>query len=216
MKKLIIPKLSQEVDRNNLELLADYLQQQPAQQINVINWRNFPYCPEISFRIMYDDEAFFLRYDVNEKYIRARADKNNGSVWLDSCLEFFLSPEGNDVYYNLEMNCIGTKLLALGKPDAGLEHANDEILSRIVCRSSLGNVPFEEKKGDFNWNLVVIIPFSSYWEHNIKPVSGLKMKGNFYKCGDELSESHFVSWNEIKTETPSFHQPRFFGELVLG
>ena len=216
MEKIIIPKLLSEIDSSNPDIIGDYLQRQPAQKINVINWDNYPYCPEVFFRIMYDDEAFYFRFDVNEKYIRARAATNNGFVWLDSCLEFFLSPEGNDVYYNLETNCIGTKLLGLRKPGAEPELASDEILSKIRCWSSLGDVPFEERKGEFVWNLIAIIPFSSYWKHPVKPVSGLKMKGNFYKCGDELSEPHYVSWNKINTETPSFHQPCFFGELEFG
>jgi hypothetical protein len=45
------------------------------------------------------------------------------------------------------------------------------------------------------------------------PVKGKKMRGNFYKCGDELSVPHFVSWTKINTPNPSFHVPECFGGL---
>ena len=213
MKKLLIPKILHKIDSADFDAVADYLQEQTALQIDVINWEKYPYCPEVLFRMMYDDFAFYIRFDVKEKYVRARATENHGSVYLDSCLELFLSPECNDKYYNLEINCIGAKLFKYRKQGGDPEPASDEIMSMIRCRSSLGNVPFEERTGENIWNMVVIIPFEAYWKHQIKPVSGLKIRGNLYKCGNELSEPHYVSWNKIDTEYPSFHQPHFFGEF---
>ncbi len=134
---------------------------------------------------------------------------------MDSCVEFFLSPEGNDDYYNLECNCIGTKLLGFRKLGAQSEHASDSIMDNIQVYSSLGNEPFEEKTGSFSWYLEAKIPWSSFWQHQISNVKGKSMKANFYKCGDELSKPHYLSWNPIHTEQPSFHQPHFFGELIF-
>ena len=216
MNKLLIPKIPQNVARADFDAVSDYLQKQPPQPINIINWATYLYRPEVTFRMMYDDFAFYIRFDVKEKHIRARATENNSQVCSDSCLELFLSPENNDEYYNLEINCIGTKLFKCRKEGTHPELASEEVISKIRCRSSLGNLPFEEKKGEFTWNMIVIIPFETYWKHRIKPVTGLKMSGNLYKCGDELSEPHYLSWNKIDTETPSFHKPRFFGGFELG
>jgi hypothetical protein len=84
---------------------------------------------------------------------------------------------------------------------------------QIKRYASLGNEPFEEKKGNFNWTLTVDIPFSLLGidAHNL-PAS---IKANFYKCGDETSVPHYVSWNPIEVENPDFHRPEFFGELVM-
>ena len=183
--------------------------------IDVVNWEEYSYKPEISFRIAYDDDNLYLRYDVKEDCVRAQATENNGQVWLDSCVEFFLSPEGNDDYYNFECNCIGTKLLGFRSPGVEAEHASDSIIDKIEVYSSLGNEPFEEKTGGFSWYLEAKIPWSSFWKHQISGLKRKTMKANFYKCGDELSKPHFLSWNPIHTEQPSFHQPRFFGELVF-
>ncbi len=181
--------------------------------IDVINWKEYPYKPHVSFQISYDDEHLYLHYEVEEDCVRARAAQNNGQVWLDSCVEFFLSPEGNDDYYNLECNCIGTKLLGFHESGAQSEHASDKIIDNIQVYSSLGNDAFEEKVGNISWYLEAKIPWSSFWRHQISELKGKSMKANFYKCGDELSKPHYLSWNPIDTEQPSFHQPKFFGEL---
>ena len=39
------------------------------------------------------------------------------------------------------------------------------------------------------------------------------MRGNFYKCGNQLPKPHFLSWNPIPTDNVQFHCPEFFGEL---
>jgi hypothetical protein len=184
-----------------------------SHRIDVVNWNEFSYRPKVSFQIAYDEDNLYLRYEVKEDCVRARATENNGHVWLDSCVEFFLSPEGDDEYYNLECNCIGTKLLGYRKPGVQPEHASDEIINNIRVCSSLGNEPFEEKTGDFSWFLEMEIPWESFWKYRVSELEGKTMRANFYKCGDELSKPHFLSWNPIHTERPSFHQPRFFGEL---
>lgn len=215
MKKLIIPQIPENIQKNNISEISSYLLQIPAQEIDKVNWKkDYPYEPKVTFRLAADNEAFYIRFDVREKYIRALADKDGGRVWLDSCVEFFLSPDSNDNYYNLEFNCIGMKVLNFRAPEKEPELASKEIFSKIRCESSLGNTPFPEKKGDFTWHITAIIPFSTYW-NNPQKFAGKSMKANFYKCGDELTEAHFLSWNEIFTENPSFHQPGFFGEIIL-
>ncbi len=184
-------------------------------QINVINWNEYPYRPDVSFCIAYDIENLFIRFNVREKYIRALATENNDQVWLDSCVEFFLSPERNDDYYNFECNCIGTKLLGFRKPGQAVEHAGPEVMDQIRVQSSLGSLLFEEKTGDFSWQLEAKIPWNAFWKHRIENPKGQVMRANFYKCGDELTEPHFISWNPVLTGQPSFHQPDFFGELLF-
>jgi hypothetical protein len=49
--------------------------------------------------------------------------------------------------------------------------------------------------------------------HQLKSLKNIKCKANFYKCGDELSQPHYLSWNNIKSGKPNFHLPEFFGEI---
>lgn len=182
-------------------------------KIEQVNWEEFPYLPEVSVQIAWNEHELFLQYKVKEQSVKAEITTNNGRVWTDSCVEFFLSPEGNDEYYNLEMNCIGTALLGFRKKGNPTEHASDELIDSIRRISSLGNSPFPERKELTEWQITAAISWEIFFKHRIRNASEMKMRGNFYKCGDELSVPHFVSWTRIKTEKPSFHEPAFFGGL---
>ena len=197
-----------------LELIGETLNQEVIPvKLEMANWEEFPYRPEVTVQIAYNENELFLQYHVSEQSVKAEITKSNGRVWTDSCVEFFLSPEGNDDYYNLEMNCIGTALLGFRKKGEEAIHATGEQISTIRRISSLGDLPFPENKKLTEWTITMAIPWNVFFKHNLNPVSGKKMRGNFYKCGDELSVPHFISWTKIKTEKPSFHEPAFFGGL---
>lgn len=197
-----------------LELIAETLDLETGPlRIETLNWEEFPYKPEVTVQIAYNEEELFLQYKVKEQSVKAEITETNGRVWTDSCVEFFLSPEGNDEYYNLEMNCIGTALLGFKKKGEPAVRASEEQIAGIRRISSLGTKPFPERKKETSWQITMAIPWEVYFKHSLKPVSGKKMRGNFYKCGDELSVPHFVSWTKIKTGKPSFHEPEFFGGL---
>ncbi len=197
-----------------LELIAETLDLEiEPLALETANWEEFPYKPEVSVQIACNEDELFLQYKVNEQSVKAEITQSNSKVWTDSCVEFFLSPEGNDEYYNLEMNCIGTALLGFQKKGSKAIHASEEQIATIRRISSLGEFPFPEIKGQTDWQITIAIPWEVFFKHELKPVSGKKMRGNFYKCGDELSVPHFVSWTKIKTGKPSFHEPEFFGGL---
>ena len=44
---------------------------------------------------------------------------------------------------------------------------------------------------------------------------GMKIRTNFYKCGDNTELPHYGIWNPIPLEEPDFHQPDYLGEVVL-
>ena len=46
--------------------------------------------------------------------------------------------------------------------------------------------------------------------------SGVEARMNLFKCGDELSHPHFLSWQPIRTEKPDFHRPEFFAQVRFG
>ena len=181
--------------------------------INVVNWAEYNYRPWVQFRMLYSDSEFLLQYQVKEKYIRAMAGHDNGEVWKDSCVEFFLTPANDGIYYNFEFNCAGVCLLAAGPSRNSREAASAETLGKIRRLPSLGRNVFQERKGDVEWNLSLAIPFSCLFKHPGYTPAGKEIHANFYKCGDDLTEPHFLSWNPIKTEKPDFHRPEFFGPV---
>ena len=105
------------------------------QPIDNVNWEAYPYRPKVEFRIAHSDDAVLLHFNVKEASVRAKYGEDDGSVWTDSCVEFFSVPAGDGIYYNIECNCIGTILIG-----AGAERNNRERASREDRKSvELGN-----------------------------------------------------------------------------
>ncbi len=182
--------------------------------INTDNWKN-NYNPEVKFSISRNNNLLHLNYYVNENYVRALVSDPNGPVHTDSCVEFFCSPDNNNCYYNFEFNCIGTIHLAYGSGRHGRENAPLSVLKDLRVRASLGYTPFPEKKGAVKWSLTIEIPAHCFFRHNITNFENKKMTGNFYKCGDALTQPHYLSWNPIETAEPDFHRPEFFGKIRM-
>lgn len=158
------------------------------QPLDVVNWKDYPYKPEVSFRIAHTGREILLHYKVKEASVRAVASGDNGRVWEDACVEFFVSPEGDDRYYNFECNCAGRLLIQGGAVNERRPTASQEVLA-------------------------MVIPVSAFFQHSVGSLDGKTMKGNFYKCGDKLQTPHFLSWSPIGLERPMFHCPAFFGTL---
>lgn len=176
-------------------------------------WQPQPLAADVTFNIGYGDDAIFLKFNVKEKHFKAVYKQTNGPVYKDSCVEFFIGFDEGGTYYNFEFNAIGTRLAAYGLPNKR-EQLPVPLVETIKCavinKTSPGNPwPVE-------WGLLAVIPFDVFYKHSISSLKGKKCKANFYKCGDDLPEPHFLCWNNIVADTPNFHLPGFFGDLIFG
>lgn len=211
MNTLHIPKIKpRELD---VTKLTSVLKDMPTHSIGQINWDGFPATVCASFKIAHDGEHILLVFDVSETEILAQIEEDNGHVYRDSCVEFFVSFDNNVDYYNLEFSCIGKLLMGHRDLRPNAKYATPEILDSIKRHSTLGDTPFDRKTGNFSWQLSIIIPRTAFWGDEIETFDGVTARGNFYKCGDQLSQKHFLSWAPINTEKPSFHEKDFFGIL---
>lgn len=197
-----LEEISEKLDKRNQKNLID-----------TINWNDFSYLPDVSFSIGYTGLEIIMKFYITENYFKAEKTETNQMVCEDSCVEFFVSPDDDGIYYNFEFNGIGTCLLGSGTCRADSKRVNPDIVSGIRRLSSIGNEPVAEKKGKFTWSLVVAIPPDIFFHHEIKELKGKTFRANFYKCGDKLSVPHYVTWNPVKTSAPDYHQPGYFGIL---
>jgi len=111
----------------------------------------------------------------------------------------------------MEMNAKGT-LLSF----CGVGRENRTPLINLTGGKLPTVTPFAT---DEEWGIVAEIPFSIldavYGIRAEQFVPGYTFRGNFYKCGDETEVAHYGSWNRVKTKTPDFHRPEYFGALVI-
>ncbi len=214
-KSLIVPRINK-IENFYFENIVSVLENQGKRSIiDSINWKNnFPYRPLSTFTIAHDGEYIFIDFFVRCNYLKAENYENNSPVSQDSCVEFFISPKGDNHYWNFEFNCIGTINASHRTERINPTRLRDEELAQVLRYASCGNKPFQELEGIFSWNLLVAIPLSLIGvEYNNSPI---KMKGNFYKCASGCTQPHYMSWNPIKTDKPDFHRQEFFGNIILG
>ncbi len=214
MKVIEVERLDTASVFPDLEIVSDLLDRQhPRYKIDTINWKDYAYKPGVSFSIAYGDNEIYLKYYVVEDYFKAEKTETNQMVCEDSCVEFFVSPANDGIYYNLEFNGIGTCLLGTGTARENSTRADAGIISKIRRLTSVGDKPVKERMGGFTWTLTLAIPFEVFFHHKIKDLRGKVFMANFYKCGDELTVPHYVTWNPVGTAKPDYHQPGYFGML---
>ncbi|MDR1504281.1 MAG: hypothetical protein LBT43_17675 [Prevotella sp.] len=212
---LLVPMIDV-ADANNYTSVIEYMQEVQKNEVACVNWPElYPSRPEVGFKIAHNGTHLFLQFFVEENEILAEASEDNGPVWKDSCVEFFMSFGDSLNYYNLEVSCIGKVLLGYRENKANSEHASPALLSFIKRYPSLGTEPFGRRQGDFKWNVLIVVPVSAYWQSGLETFSGVKARGNFYKCGDNLTIPHYLSWNPVEAKMPNFHMPFYFGDIYF-
>lgn len=176
--------------------------------------------PQVQAKLAYDSEALYVIFQVHDRYVRAVAQKNQDSVYKDSCVEFFFTPH-TDVaqgYFNLEMNCGGTMLLHYQlDPRGNSMRLSEADLAQIDVKHSLPKIVDPEITEPTQWTVAYRLPldiFSKYFPGDLqRPAAGVSWRANLYKCADDTSHPHWLTWSPVDFERPDFHRPQSFGRL---
>ena len=213
---LIVPKLNQTVASAADIPAALKTAGITYTSIDNVNWPEaFPYKPKVEFAAAHTGDALLLHYCVEEQSVRAVARQDHEHVWEDSCVEFFCMPAADGLYYNIECNCTGKLIVAVGKDRNGRVPAPMSVMEDVKRWASLGTEPFDTRQEPIKWEVALLVPITTFFKHKFESFDGLTASGNVYKCGDNLPVPHFISWNPIRTASPDFHRPDFFGEMTF-
>jgi hypothetical protein len=212
MQQLIVPYIAIDtVDNYRLtEEISVLLDGYAAQSINNAPWAEDTSSTDATFSMAYNQDFIFLKYYVTEPATKAEYIKRNDPVYKDSCVEFFIAFDNDERYYNLEFNCVGNCLAQYG---AGKTHranlparAVKQIQHQTSIKANIGGYLVK-------WELTLCIPKTIFSYHPQLDLQQVKARVNFYKCGDDLSQPHYLCWNRIEAEAPDFHLSRFFKEI---
>ena len=213
MKEIEIPCCT-ELNKNvDLAIISGFLDQLKFSKIDTESWPEYNYKPTITFAMAHCGDCIFIKFNVLEKHTQATYRQNNSPVSKDSCVEFFISLDGGNDYYNFEFNCIGTCKAGFGTRNRNERNDLPDDIIDSISRQALIRTGRQYNDGLIAWQLTVAIPLQVFCYDRITSFNGLKSRGNFYKCGDNLPEPHFIVWNEVKAEKPDFHLPEFFGKI---
>jgi len=174
--------------------------------------------PRAEVKIAYDDMAIYVMFRVEDRYVRSVAAEDQDNVWEDSCVEFFFTPDC-DVskgYFNLEMNCGGTILFHF-QHGAGKDRI---VIPKRECDKmrrahSLPRIIDPEIDKPITWTVEYWLPIALLEKYCkvTSPAPNVEWRANFYKCADNTSHPHWLTWSPVDYPKPNFHLPQFFGIL---
>jgi hypothetical protein len=175
--------------------------------------------PRTAAKVAYNDQMIYVAFRVEDRYVRAVAQKNQDDVCCDSCVELFFTPNSDLAtgYFNLEMNCGGTLLLyhQSSRSDIGRTVVAEADCRRIRIFHQLPKRIDPEIADPVTWTVAYAIPFEMLENYCpvTRPAPGVSWRANFYKCADHTSHPHWLTWSKVDNPTPDFHLPQFFGIL---
>lgn len=192
----------------------------PAIHINKHMGKEPDHKPGVQAKLAYDQEAVYVIFQVQDKFVRCMIEEYQGPVSRDSCVEFFFTP-GTDVtqgYFNLELNCGGTAVFKFQKvaKDGQTKIPKSEF-DKIQLAHYLPGKVSPEIEGPVTWTIEYRLPInilSNYYDVK-KPAPGVEWKANFYKIASESSHPHWLTWAFVDNPNPKFHLPEFFGTLIF-
>jgi hypothetical protein len=174
--------------------------------------------PFTQAKVAYDNAAIYVIFRVEDRYVKASYNKNQDPVYFDSCVEFFFTP-GTDInkgYFNLEMNCGGTMMFHHQiEPRTDQTLICDQHIELVDVAHTLPEIVDPEIDRDTTWIVEYRIPFSVLDEYHSfpRPEAGSVWRVNFYKCADQTSHPHWLTWAPVFFPRPDFHLPQYFGLL---
>lgn len=207
-KQLTVPHLPYpaSADFNSLSAVFDTL---PVQTLTNESWPGFTTSCNTVFSIFHTGDRIAVKFYVANDYFKSSRRPVNGPVNKDNCVELFISFSG-DAYYNIEFNCLGNGKVAYGTKRTRRTFLSDDTVRKIQ------SFTWTTYHGtDFSWEMILTIPLAVFEFEKCNSLGGVRSRGNFYKCGDDLPQPHFLSWSRIENAIPNFHLQEFFGDIIF-
>ncbi len=198
---------------------VDFFQAAPG-KVDQVRMESSSHHPATRFALLHDTHTLYLRFDVDDKYVRSVHSGFHAPVYQDSCVEFFVQPKQECGYFNFEINAGGTLLASyIEDPTRTSEgfkkftRLPPELCREIEVRATLTGPIDPEITTPLAWSLSLRLPLSvmEAFTGRLSCAPDNVWRGNFYKCADATSHPHWLSWSPVKEL--NFHAPECFGEL---
>ncbi|MBP7274697.1 MAG: carbohydrate-binding family 9-like protein [Kiritimatiellae bacterium] len=174
--------------------------------------------PRVSARLVWSADGLHGIFDVRDRDTRGVCRAFMDPVYEDSCVEFFVQPEGVGPYFNFEFSGAGGWLASLVRDPSriGLGGLKDCVPLDPARAGLIGihsTMPAGDTPGPVDWTLSFHLPWSvmDRGSGEPRPRAGAVWRGNFYKCGDRTPGPHWAAWAPVAEL--NFHLPACFGEL---
>lgn len=205
-----IPKLTQ------TPTIDGHWQKMPWLEILALNIDHYAgakplHVPNVQAKLAYDDAALYVIFHVEDRFVRATAQNFQDDVFKDSCVELFFTPseETSQGYFNLEINCGGTVLFhhQNGRHENNIPVSEADFKKLKIAHTAPKFIDPEIKE-PVTWVIEYRLPINILANYTKveTPTPGVVWRANLYKCADESSHPHWLTWTPMDLPTPDFHR----------
>lgn len=197
----------------------------PALDINQFHAASMSRHPKTQAKLLYDATHVYVHFRVKDQHVQSQYTNFQDNVCRDSCVEFFFKPRADQGYFNFEINCGGTLLLYYisdpARPETGgfakYLHMPWDKVRQIQIYHTMPRMTPAPIHAPTTWQIEAAIPWSILTPYvgEIDMTPGSQWQANLYKCGGDQDYSHYASWSP-QGPTLNFHQPDYFGQLIVG
>lgn len=183
----------------------------PTAEISFYPWDISGYKPSCKVYATYNEQYLLLRFFSDETALYVKTMKDDGAVYMDNCMEFFVRPFADDPhYFNFECNPLAKMIIGYQTKRGDGLHITEQFKSSLAVQTGI-----LDQSG---WWVEYKIPaklFEKVLKRNFVFEKGMTLLGNFYCCAEHTEIEHFGCWSNIDLPSPEFHCPAFFGKILL-
>ena len=196
----------------NIKIINDLPDWNSIEKLSIdIPYLDTPDSITAAAQICCNNEKFFVHLETKEKNYLREEKGLMGLPYLDSCLEFFFSPIENDTrYFNIEFNSNACVFFGLAGGADSIMRQTPEDTSMDFFKPNI--LTYED-----SWEIFYEIPFYLVRRYfpDFKVYEGKKIKANCFKCSDNSTPPHYLSWNLVEGSPFAFHKPECFGQMTF-
>ena len=178
---------------------------------NLLVGKDAPVERQLSARLLWSDEALYVRFEANQGEPLVVADnpdlaKKTLGLWDRDVCEIFVAPDVREPrkYFEFEIAPTGEWI------DVALDITSGTRRSDWEYRSGMESAA---KIGDDKVTSAIKIPFTALGK---TPKAGDVWLGNILRCVGKDPDRGYLAWSPTMTKEPNFHVPERFGRFFLG
>jgi hypothetical protein len=176
--------------------------------------------PRVEARLLWDETCLHVIFRVRDRWVRSVVQEAQGMVCTDSCVELFFTPGADPLegYFNIEVNCGGTALFQHQRGRAiDCRRMSGADIARLGVECTMPARVEPEITEPVEWLVQYRVPFDvlAAYVRMERPAPGVIWRANLYKCADNTSRPHWLTWAPVDRPEPDFHRPESFGRLAF-
>jgi hypothetical protein len=177
--------------------------------------------PQQSTRFMcgWDDENFYVGFQVKDRDIRATMKERDAKVWQEEAVEFFVSPDEDLTnYYEFQFSPRNVvRDIWVENPKGRMEGSSFH--GEWDCLKLMTSVHVEGKINDntipdSGWSIEISLPFECLLGKGKRVISGDIWRINFFRVC-RFPKEEFSSYVPTNIHPWEFHVPQYFASMTF-